>query len=302
MTDDAPAPPVTRRDRLKQLRAFCEAVRLGSISRAATTLGSSQPAVSKQVQSLEEELGAPLLRRPGGGVVPTRIGENLFSIARPLVEGLVRLPELFDEYHSGAAAERLRIGVGEISGGYLLPEIVKRFHAHYPRTRVELRIGAGAQRLDWLRNFELDVVVAAFGVVPRDVEFHPLAQADAVVVVPEDHPLGRRESIAIEELARHPMIAPIPKRHIRQVLEVVMRLHGLRPRVVLEVDGWDLMLNHVAAGVGIALMPGLSVKLHERVRTVALEHPFRLRTYGVAVRGDRLISLAASRFVHMAAS
>ena len=301
MTDGAPEPPVTRRDQLKQLRAFCEAVRCGSISRAAKALESSQPAVSIQVQSLEDSLGAPLLRRTGGGVAPTRVGENLFRIARPLVEGVLRLPELFNEHHFGVAAERLRIGAGEISGGWVLPELVKRFHGRYPRTRVEVRIGSGAQRLDWLRGFELDVIVVAFDFVPRDVEFHPLVQTDAVVVVPENHPLGRRESVAIEELAHHSMVAMASDRHIRQLQDEVLRLYGVRPRIELEVDGWVSMLNHVAAGVGIAIVPELCVSPHERVRTVALEHRYGLRTYGVAVRRDQLVSLAARRFVHMAA-
>ena len=122
----ARAAPDARRDRLKQLRAFCEAVKLGSLSAAARAVESSQPAVSNHVRTLEEELDAPLFRRQGGGIVPTRVGSDLYRTALPLIEGLLRLPALFDEYHHGAEAERLRIGAGQISAAYVLPDIIKR--------------------------------------------------------------------------------------------------------------------------------------------------------------------------------
>lgn len=300
MTDGAPASFATRRDRLKQLQAFCETIRLGSISSAAKALELSQPALSKRVQSLEEVLGVVLLRRQSPRLAPTRIGENLYRIARPLVEGLQRLPEFFEEQHFGVSADRLRIGAGEVSGGHVLPGLVERFHARYPRTRLEVRTGSGAQRLEWLRVFELDVALMAFDVAPRDIEFHPLVQADAVVIVPEDHPLGCRESVAIGELARHRMVVPVSGSYVRQLQEVILRAHGVRPRIVLEVADLYSMINCVAAGVGIAVVPALCVSSHERVRTLALEHSFRPRTYGVAARSDRLRSVAAGRFIQVA--
>ena len=301
-TDTGSAAPATRRDRHKQLRAFCEAVRLGSISGAARTLESSQSVVSKQVQTLEQELGVTLFRRSNARIVPTRTGANLHRIALPLVEGLVRLPERFEEHHHGVDSDVLRIGAGEVSGGYLLPAIVRRFRARWPRTRVEVRAGTGAERFAWLRGFELDVVVIATHEVPDDIEFHPLGRANAVVATPEGHPLARCEHVAIEALARYPMLAPHAGSHVRHIQDTVLRLHGVRPRIVLEVEGWGSMLNYVAAGVGIALVPDMCVGPYEPVRTVRLDHPYVMRVYGVAVRRDRLAALAAHRFVEVALS
>ena len=305
--DLAPAPDATigngpRSDRLKQLRAFCEAVRTGSLSGAATALGTSQPAVSSLVRSLEEELGATLFRRTGGRVAPTRVGRSLHRIALPLAEGLMRLPELFEEHHRGVAGERLRIGAGEVSGGYVLPGLVRRFQSRCPHTRVDVRSGSGTRRLEWLRGFELDLVVAAFDVVPGDIEFHPLVHSDAVVITPEDHPLGRRESVAIGALSPYPMVAALRGHYARASHDAVLRLYGARPRIVLEVDGWSSMIHHVAEGVGIAIVPDLCVGAGEPVRAVRLEHPFQRRTYGLAVRRDRLMTLAASVFAEVAAS
>ncbi|MDE0456537.1 MAG: LysR family transcriptional regulator [Chromatiales bacterium] len=296
---NAPAPLGPRRDRLKQLRAFCEATRLGSLSAAARVMASSQPALSNHVRALEEDLGTALFRRVGGGIVPTRVGRNLYRAALPLVEGLLRLPELFEERHFGVGTDTLRIGAGHASAAYLLPDIVRRYLVRHPRVRIEVWTGTGAERLRWLRQFELDAIVGAFGTAPADVVFHPLVTADAVLVVPEHHPLSEVESVGFDALVPYPMVALVSEDRLRRFQDAVFQLHGVRPHVVLEVDGWGAVLNHVAAGVGIALVPDLCVGAHERVRVVRVRHSFNLRTYGVAVRRDALMGLVTRQLLDM---
>ena len=305
LMDEQPLPggaPESRRDRLKQLRAFCEAVRAGSLSGAARAMDASPAVVSGHVRALEEELGAALLRRAGAGLAPTRIGARLHHIARPLVEGLERLPELFEERHTGVAAEALRIGAGQVSGGYVLPALVRRFQARWPRTRIEVRTGTGAQRLRWLRGFELDLVVAAVSPVPGDIAFHALVDADMVVVTPQGHPLGRCGRVTAAALEGQRLIAQPAGGSSRHIQDAALALHGVRPRVVLEVEEWGSTLNYVAAGVGIGIVPSLCVTAQEPVCRLTIEHGFRRRTYGVATRTDSLVSLAARRFVECALS
>ena len=299
---NAPSAPDTRRDRLKQLRAFCEAVRLGSLSAAARAMESSQPVVSNHVRTLEEELGTMLFRRQGTSIVPTRVGWNLYRTALPLVEGLLRLPALFDERHHGVEAEHLRIGAGQVSAAYLLPEIIKRYLALHPRTRVEVIPSAGRQRLERLRRFEVDIIISAFDIVPDDIEFHPIATSDAVIITPEDHPLGRCESVGFGALGAYPMVALISGHYMRLFQDVVLRMHGAHPRIVLEVSGWDTMVHHVAAGVGVALVPDVCAAGHERICRVRVSHPFRIRNYGLAVRRDGLMELAVRRFLDVVLS
>ena len=128
----------------------------------------------------------------GAGIAPTRIGVHLHRIARPLVEGLERLPDLFEEHHTGVAAEVLRIGAGQISGGYVLPEFVRRFQARFPRTRIEVHTGTGAERMNWLRGFELDLVDRRNPVpCPATSPSIRWCDADMVVVTPQG-PSARR--------------------------------------------------------------------------------------------------------------
>ena len=301
MADDRHHPhPHNRRDRLKQLRAFCQAARLGSISRAAEQIMSSQPAVSLQVRMLEEELGVLLFERRGPRIALTRVGRNLYQRARSLVEGMDRLPAMFAERHHGVFAGVLRIGAGQTSAAYLLPRYLKQYRARYPEIRVEVRVGTGQERVGWLRDYELDLVVAAVDVPPIDVEFHPVLRSDIMLITPLDHPLAGRQSVSIREAAAYPIVGDATTHYVRQVGEVIMRLHGAVSDVVVEVDGWSAIISYVAAGVGISFVPDLCLAEHDPLRKIPIQGaPVPSRSYGVIVRRDGLLSLVARRFLAM---
>lgn len=288
-----------RGDRLKQLRAFCQAARLGSISRAAEHVLSSQPAVSLQVRTLEEELGVLLFQRRGPRISLTRAGESLYQLAMPLVEGMDRLPDIFAEQHHGVVADVLRIGAGQMSAGFLLPRYLERFQEQYPGVRIEVRTGTGRQRLGWLRDYELDLIVAAMDIPPPDVEFHPLYTSEIMLITPEDHPLAGRNSVTFREAATYPFVGHPSTRHVGQVAEIILRLRGVVADVVVEVDGWGVITNYVAAGIGISFVPELCLTDHDPLWRISFKGRIPEWRYGAVTRRDRLMTLAASRFLRM---
>ena len=296
----SPSLPARGGDRLRHLRAFCEAARHGSISRAAERIGSSQPAVSMQVRALEEELGVALFERRGPRIALTRVGKSFYRAAAPVVEGLARLPALFAEERDGVAPRWLRVGAGAVSAAYLLPAALERFKARHPAARIEVRTGTGPERLEWLRRFELDAAVGVVDAGAPGVEFHHLHTSTMVLIVPEDHPLAGRGPVEPAALNRLAFIAPGPAQAARRLQDALLQVHGVTPRVLVEVDGWGAILNHVAAGVGVAFVPDVAVAASEQVATVAVKvHPVP-RVYGIAVRRERLMSLAARRFLEAA--
>ena len=299
---DPRAVPARERDRLKQLRAFCEAARCGSISGAGKALGLTQPAVSIQVRALEEDLGAALFERRGPRIALTRLGVRLYESAMPVVQGLLRLPVLFAEMHHGASPPVFRIGAGAVSASYLLPGPLMRFAARHPGLRIEVRTGTGRERLDWLRAFELDAAVGVFDASAPDIEHHPFHASTMVLATPPGHPLADRGPLAPEALAGHALVAPGPDQATRAIQDTLFHVHGVTPRVLVEVNGWEAIVNHVAAGAGIAFVPDLCVAGSERVRVVAVKIPPMRRTYAVAVQRDAPVSPATRRFVEMLAS
>ena len=293
---------IARRDRLKQLRAFCQAARFGSISRAAEQVMSSQPAVSTQIRALEEELGVQLFERRGPRIALSRIGRRLYRRAMPLVEGMDRLPDMFLEEQYGVAPDDLLIGAGQVSAAYVLPEFLKRFRESNPEVRVRVKTGSGQQRLAWLRSYELDLVVGAMDRLPPDLEFHPAVDSEFVLITPEDHPLAGRDVVDFEEASDYPLVRHTAEHYTTQASEVIARLHGVDPEVAVEVNGWGVITNYVAAGAGVAIVPDVCLTDHHRLRKIRLPDILPPRQYGAITRRRGPVSLCARRLLAIMAA
>lgn len=284
-------------DRLKRLRAFCHVARLGGITRAAEHLETSQPAVSVQVRKLEEEVGMALLERRGPRLSLTRAGERLYAQAMAVVAEVDRLGDTFAEAHHGQCADTLTIAAGQTSAAYLLPAYVERFRERWPEVRVEVRTASGERRLRWLRDWEVDLVVGSLDVAPPDVEFHPVLASRLVLITPAGHALAGRASVGFEEAAAYPIIAHGRTRYVTRLAETMLALHGVAPEIVVEVDGWGVITNYVAAGVGVAFVPDLCLSGHDRVCRVPFSDPVPARRYGTLTRRDGTVALAVRRFL-----
>ena len=300
MTGNKPN-PFYKGDRLKQLRAFCHAARLGSISRAAERVMSSQPAVSLQVRTLEEELGVMLFERHGPRIALTPVGDNLYKLAMPLVEGMDRLPDTFAERYRGIVEDAFTIGAGQTSASYLLPDYLKRFRDRHPGIRLNVKIGTGEERLGWLRTYEVDIILAAMDVAPPDVDFQRVFVSRPMLITPEDHPLAGRESVDIDEIAGYPMVGHAPGTCVQRLADPIMRLRGVAPNVAVEVDGWGAIKRYVESGLGIAFVPEVCLTGDDRVWRIPIGELAPRRRYGAMTRRDGLMSLAASRFLRILA-
>ena len=287
-----------RRDRLKQLRAFCHSARLGSITKAAERIFSSQPSVSLQIRSLEEELGVTLFYRNGPRIGLTAAGRALYKRALPLVENLDRLPDTFIEQFRQSAGT-LRIGAGETAASFLLPRYLLAFNARHAGAEVATLVGSGTACLSWLRSYEVDIIFAAMDVEPPDVEFRALLTSRYVLISPEDHPLATLGRAGPEDLGSYPQVAHTQQSFIRTYGEIYLRQRGVAPDVVVDIDGWESIKACVEAGLGIALVPDLCVTERDRVCRIPFDGPLPIRKYGYAIRKESTAPLAAQRFIEI---
>ena len=291
--------PSARGDRLKQLRAFCHAARLGSITRAAEHIFSSQPAVSQQVRALEEELAVTLFERNGPRISLSPAGRQLYEAAMPVVAGMDRLPFTFAEQHHGDISGEFQLAAGRAAATHVVPEYLRRFRERHPAIRLNVRTGTERERLDWLRTYEVDLVFDAMEVAPPDLEFHFVFSSRFFLITSEGHPLAGRESVEIAEAARFPVVIPPTDSEARRVADMVVRHHGLTMDVAVEVDGWSVIKRYVEAGVGISVVPDLCLADRDRVWRIPFDRYFPDRRYGVLMRRDGVPSLAAARFVQL---
>ena len=223
-----------KRDRLRQLRAFCEALRRGSISRAAEHLGLTQPAVSLNVRDLEHELGEALLVRTTAGVEPTPAGERLHALADPLVRDADSLLSDFARHLDLAPPDGVRVASSNAGAAFVLPAYLKRFRDAHPDIAVRLDAATVPEGFRRLADDEVDFVVG-----PRErfdeerIVYRELRTYRIVLITAPDHPLAGRASVSPREAAAHPAdgaeMAPAldPRDPLRRLAAGVMRLARL---------------------------------------------------------------------------
>src|SRR6266478_7346892 len=148
-----------KQNRFQQLRGFCYAAATGSISKAAKRMGRSQPAVSQQIHSLENEMAVALFVRRGSRIELTHDGELLFEMAMPLIEQLEHLDKQFNQRRSEIDEGSIDIAAGWSTILYVLPKHVESFRRAYPKIEVRLHNVTGLEGLERVRAGLVDLAV-----------------------------------------------------------------------------------------------------------------------------------------------
>lgn len=288
-------------DRLKPLRAFCQTVRLGSVSRASEALYVSQPAITLQLQALERELGVGLFERSGRRLTPTREGQLLYELAQPLVESLDGLGSSFREKVRGLDAGELNIAANSSTILYLLPKIVEHFRSQYPEVRLTLHNAVSADGTDLLRSDAVDLAVGSMLDVPQDLSYEPVYRFEPLLIAPPDHPLIKQRTLKLEDLSPYGLILP-PKRLVTyRLVDLVFQQNRVPYTVALEVGGWEVIKQYVAMGMGISIITSICLTDADRDRLAArsLSQWFPARSYGVVVRKGKYLSPQARAFIEL---
>ncbi|WP_166762678.1 LysR family transcriptional regulator [Xanthomonas euroxanthea] len=298
----APTPRFSyKSDRLKPLRAFCQTVRLGSVSRAAEALYVSQPAVTLQLQALERDLGVALFERSGRRMAPSREGQLLYDMALPLVESLDGLEASFREKVRGLDAGELNIAANSSTILYLLPRIVAKFRARHPDVRLTLHNAISADGTDLLREDAVDLAIGSMLDVPADLNYAPVYRFEQLLIAPHDHPLAGTSTVTLQDLSPYPLILP-PRRQVTyRLVDLVFQQARVPYTVALEVGGWEVIKQYVAMGMGISIVTAICVTEADRdtLATRSLKDYFPTRSYGVVVRKGKYLSPQARAFIEL---
>jgi DNA-binding transcriptional LysR family regulator len=288
-----------RHNRLHNLRSFCLAAQYGSISKAAELTSLSQPTVSLQIQSLEQEFQTALFHRKGPKIRLTSDGQALYELARPLVEGIDALPSALSASRQGLVNGRLDIAAGEATILYILPEIIREFAHSHPAVEFRLHNVTGGDGLKLLRNDAVDFAVGSLIGVPDDISYDPAFSFDPMLIMPRDHPLTRLSRVTLKDVSEHPLILPPQHLTTWRAVDFVFRKYHLTHRVVLESGGWEVIKRYVEVGLGISIVTGICLTGREALAAIPFGRYFPKRTYGIVMRKGRLLSPQAAGFIEL---
>lgn len=277
---------------LRHLRYFEAVARYSHVTRAAAELHIAQPALSKQISQLEQELGVALFDRVGRNVRLTEAGEALLPHARAVMAqveaGRAEMAERI-----GLRRGRATIGTPPTVGTKLLPPVLAAFNRQYPG--IELRLHeAGVQTLlDLLETGLTDVAVVTLPVEDEQLTVMPLFTEEMVVAVWREHHLAGQEEVEIRQLQHEPWVLSPQNYELREATLSACLAAGFAPRVVLDGGETDILLRFVAAGIGVALVPRLAMLGASDLVPLRVCDQRLTRTLGIVWRGDRAASPAA---------
>ncbi|GAC1326040.1 MAG: LysR family transcriptional regulator [Thermoleophilaceae bacterium] len=271
---------------LAELRAFCAAVDLGSLGRAARLLRVSQPALSKRMRQLEAIAGAPLLERSSRGITPTGAGSKLYLEARRLLAQAEQVESLL----AGLSGEEspVRLAVSHTIAEFVLPSRLVDYELRRERhLSVELVIANSEVVREIIGDGR-----AHFGIAASQLDADgggtelPFMEDEVIVAVSADHPWAGAGEIDLDEFVRTPMVVRDPSANTRQVVEATLAAHELTLAPPLAEVG------STSAAKAAALSEGVPVLLSELALTAAGEGLVVCRVRGL--RFYRRFSLIVS--------
>ena len=288
-----------KQDRLRQLRAFCQAARFHSFTKAADHLDLTPPAVALHVRSLENELEVSLFERCGARLRLTRAGEILLDLVGSTVEDMDAIGSSLRYRIEDIEEEEVRLAATPGIAAGILPTVLGRYRQRYPKVELSVKNCLFVRAIDELLAGDVEFVVGMRAVIPEaTVEFRALGTYDLILVTPQDHPLAGRSTVAPEEIAAHPAVMPSPGLYTTYYRQSPIEQLGLEGNIAIESGGWTTTKSFVEAGFGVALIPDICVMEQDRLSVVPLKY-FRSRRYGLYTKRGAAISPAAERLIQL---
>ena len=215
---------------IAELRAFCSAVDLGTVGKAAVSLKISQPALSKRLRTLEAAAGTQLLERSRRGVAPTAAGRRLYPEARRLLEQADVIERLLES--APREQEPIELAVSHTIAEFFLPPELVAYQADGRRPAVQLTIANSSAVRRMVAEGRASIGIAAAGPGSGqdgadELEELELLEDEVVVAVPQDHAWYRRKQIPQKLFLDTPMVMRDHDAHVRRAVEAVLADHGL---------------------------------------------------------------------------
>jgi LysR family transcriptional regulator for metE and metH len=242
---------------LKQLRVLAAVVRTGSVTAAAQKLNVSPPAVTLQMQLLQDHAGLPLVERSQTGTAATDAGRE---VLRAIDQIETILADCSASLAAIAGQKTGTVSVGVISTAkYFAPRALGAFARAHPGIDLRLTIGNRADMIDGLNRYELDIAVMGRPPDQLDVEVDVIGDHPHVIIAPPDHKLAQARAISPKMLADEIFLVREPGSGTRGLMERFFADSGIEPRIGMQIGSNETIKQAVIAGLGIAFISGHTI-------------------------------------------
>ena len=288
---------------LQQLRYLHEIVKHElNISDAAKALYTSQPGLSKQMKSLEEELGIEIFVRNGKRLTAiTEPGKAVLEIAQRMLHDVGNLKQVGQEFRSQDSGS-LTIATTHTQARYALPPVVKQFIGRYPKVKLSLHQGSPTQIAQQVLNGEADIAIATESLIMYDeLTTLPCYEWHHCIVVPIGHPLLAEKKLTLKKIAQYPIITYDFAFSGRGKINAAFSAHNITPHIVLTAIDADVIKTYVELGLGIGIVAQMAF-IPERdklLRMIDTGNLFQSSTTRIAIRRNEFLRGYTYHFIEL---
>lgn len=282
----------------QQVNTFYHVARRLNFTRAAADLNLSQPAVSRQIEALENTLGLPLFHRSHRSIALTEAGMILFRQCEQILS-LVEQTKASIEALKNLESGSLAVGLSTTVGNYVLPHTILEFTQKYPGIQTSIEIDCTQKILHSVEEGSTDIAVIAGPVISNALYMEPFLKDEIVLAISRDHPLARKGKITFDSLLAYTFLIRREGSHSRQTIQNHFQQIGWKPELVMELDTTEAMKQAIMAGTGIAFMSKYAVRFetdYGLIHTIE-QNPFHIpRSFFIATHKSRASSSAMLAF------
>jgi len=280
---------------IAQLRTFIHVAELGSLNKAAGRLRIAQPALSRQIRLLEEELGVRLFDRHGRGMALTEEGRDTLRHATRVVAALEEL-KASAAGPGTALGGHVAIGLPPTVADIVSVPLVAAFRAQHPKVMVQLVSAYSGYLLDWLYRGEIDLAMLYDPRASYALRAEPLMRERLFLIGPAGAGLAKDRPVPFRQAAGEPLLLPSHRQGLRVILEKAALDLGVTLNVIVETDSYTSLKDLVRHGHGCTILPFAPIRedvAAGRLTAAPLTDPAPARQLVLAYPSDRQVSRAA---------
>lgn len=278
-------------DDISSLRAFISIAEHSSFSKAAESLQITQPAISKRIALLEENLSEKLFDRLGRKIVLTEAGATLLPKCRQILE-TVNDAELLANNLGGKIEGILRLGTSHHIGLHHLPPVIREFGQQYENVELELHFMSSEQVCEKVLQAELDMGIITLPLsTPNTLIAKPIWLDDMRAVVGENHELAKQEIVTLETLTHYNALLPERGTYTHKIIENIFIQNGLQPITKLSTNYLETIKMMVSVGLGWSILP--TTIIDDDLEILDIPHFSLTRQLGYVQHQQRTASNAA---------
>ena len=285
-----------------KLKVFCTVAETKSFSKTSEIIHLTQPAVSLQIQALEEVYETKLFDRSSSTVTLTPAGEVLYKYAKDILSLYANAQKMIGEL-TGLVKGSISIGASSTIGNYVLPGVITDFKKNHPKIKIHLLVGNTKRVVEMLNSGNIDLGFVEGEVTRQKMVVEKILADELMLIVPAYHPWAKKKEISISELTKEPVIFREGGSGTRQMIEKFLAMHGLAPqamKISMVLGSTEAIKEAVENGLGVSIISRWAARKENKYGTLnflKIKEQKMMREFSLIANKSAVLSHAADEFL-----